>query len=773
MILCVFIALLFGTITFFKLKSNYVVQTVTAIKPLNRDSFYLRSFNFARKNFMQIITVVFSLFYILWFFSFKKNIDQISGLEESPLSGFETISTALIIWFTVASSSLILINGFFKIKFINNLVKWLCSIAFILAAIFVQYVHILWNKSNEINQLPPFVLIFYCIYIGLGIYCCILAWIKDSKLEKVSIKQLVIACALILGILIVSMPSWIPQLFFGKGNPQYHVQDLSADHRFVIYGAIITPFIIYFAFRNGTNDIRKSALLYISLVTMFNFSFNYTYESFAKPWDLPFHLCNMAMYILPICLIFNTKRLFYFTYFINVFGALLAILMPNYSENARILEEDIIYFWYNHYCAFGMPLLCVALGVFEKPKMKQMWFAIIGFTFYFVCMLILNTTFTAMGHDVDYFFLNSNYVVDKLGKWAENLFDIKTTLVVGGLSLEFHPIYQFLFYLVYVVLAFGMWYVYLLFFNIASSHKILYERKKKIKLDHYALLSQLNGRSVHEPMIENTGIKLTLSHFTKHYGNSTVYAVKDANLTVNGGEIFGFLGPNGAGKSTTIKCIVGIQTLTSGEINVCGYDVVKQPVDSKKIIGYVPDHYALYEKLTGQEYINFIADIYEVSKEDRTSRINYYVELFHLKDAFNHPIGTYSHGMKQKITIIAALIHNPKVWILDEPLTGLDPDSIYQVKECMKHHAEQGNIVMFSSHIIDVVENLCSRIVIIKKGHMMEPISIEEIHKTQSLEQFYLSSTIKDEIATTYDKGEIKVLVKKEKKERNLKKKQK
>ena len=166
-----------------------------------------------------------------------------------------------------------------------------------------------------------------------------------------------------------------------------------------------------------------------------------------------------------------------------------------------------------------------------------------------------------------------------------------------------------------------------------------------------------------------------------------------------------------------------------------------QAVEAKKVIGYVPDHYALYEKLTGREYINYIADLYGVSKEDRDVRIAKYIDLFELTQAFDNRMQTYSHGMKQKMTIIAALVHNPKVWILDEPLTGLDPQSIYQVKECMKLHASQGNIVFFSSHIIDVVEKLCTRIAIIRKGHIVYEADMATIEKEhpEGLESFYLS----------------------------------
>ncbi|MGM9899322.1 MAG: ABC transporter ATP-binding protein [Bacilli bacterium] len=247
-------------------------------------------------------------------------------------------------------------------------------------------------------------------------------------------------------------------------------------------------------------------------------------------------------------------------------------------------------------------------------------------------------------------------------------------------------------------------------------------------------------------MLETIPAHFKLNHFSKKYASSKVYAVNDANFEVFEGEIFGFLGPNGAGKSTIIKSVVGIQPITEGNIEICGFDVARQPVESKSCIGYVPDHYALYEKLTGREYINYIADIYEVPKEIRDERIQKYVELFELQNSIDSQIKTYSHGMKQKITIMSALVHNPKVWILDEPLTGLDPTSIYQVKECMKQHAAEGNIVFFSSHLIDIVEKLCSRIAIIKKGKIQCVKTLEEIEKSGiTLEEFYLQTISNNE----------------------------
>jgi len=364
----------------------------------------------------------------------------------------------------------------------------------------------------------------------------------------------------------------------------------------------------------------------------------------------------------------------------------------------------------------------------------------IGFAVYFVLMLVINAWFTNYNPEVDYFFLNSDFIAEKFGSWGQGLRAFVWTFKLGGLSFTFYPLYQFLFFLVYFAAAFGMWFIYELAYNVVSGWLDIAARKKVIKADRLALEVNLGGRNIEEPIHMENSSKLVLNNLTKRYGKSDVYAVKDVNLEVNGGEIYGFLGPNGAGKSTIIKSIVGIQPISGGSIEVCGYDISTQSVQAKRQIGFVPDHYALYERLTAREYINYIADLYEVSQADRDERLAEFIKLFEFEAAIDLPIKTYSHGMKQKVTIMSALIHNPKVWILDEPLTGLDPNSIYQVKECMKRHAEQGNIVFFSSHIIDVVERICDKIAIIRKGQIQ---CVRDVHQMEadgeSLEEFYMS----------------------------------
>jgi ABC-2 type transport system ATP-binding protein len=218
-----------------------------------------------------------------------------------------------------------------------------------------------------------------------------------------------------------------------------------------------------------------------------------------------------------------------------------------------------------------------------------------------------------------------------------------------------------------------------------------------------------------------------ISHLTKRYLGSSVNAVEDLSLELKPGEIFGFLGPNGAGKSTTIKCLVGLLPFDQGKIEICGTDIKENPIKAKSEIGYVPDNHAVFERLTGREYVNHIANLYHVSKEEREKRCELYLKMFNLEDSFDAQIKSYSHGMKQKISVIAQLIHNPKVWILDEPLMGLDPQAAYQLKQAMKNHAKEGNTVFFSSHILDVVQNLCDRVCIVNKGKMQGFYDLKEL----------------------------------------------
>ena len=229
----------------------------------------------------------------------------------------------------------------------------------------------------------------------------------------------------------------------------------------------------------------------------------------------------------------------------------------------------------------------------------------------------------------------------------------------------------------------------------------------------------------------------------KKYNKKADYTIEDINIVGNAGEIVGILGHNGAGKSTTIKCITGMHPYEEGTITICDFDLKTNPIDAKKNFGYVSDEFTLFEKMTGYEFINFMADIYKVSIEERKERIEFCQDMYQLGNSIYNLIASFSHGMKQKISIMGALIHNPKVFILDEPMVGLDPYTANQVKTFFKKHSEDGNLVLFSSHNLDVVEKLCDRVYIIDQGKILEEINIKDFKKKNKmdLEEYFLSIT--------------------------------
>lgn len=237
---------------------------------------------------------------------------------------------------------------------------------------------------------------------------------------------------------------------------------------------------------------------------------------------------------------------------------------------------------------------------------------------------------------------------------------------------------------------------------------------------------------------------IEINNLTKTYAGSPKPSVENLSLSVNDGEIFGFIGPNGAGKSTTIKCMTSIIGFNEGNVLVDGISLKERPDEAKRLIGYVSDDHVLYEGLTGIEYINFICDVFNVPSALREERLNRYLGLFALEGAIKNQISSYSHGMKQKLNIIGALIHEPRVWVLDEPMTGLDPKSAYNLKLLMREHADRGNCVFFSSHVLEVVEKICDRIGIIDEGHLITTCTINELkerNRDSSLEELFIKLT--------------------------------
>ena len=240
---------------------------------------------------------------------------------------------------------------------------------------------------------------------------------------------------------------------------------------------------------------------------------------------------------------------------------------------------------------------------------------------------------------------------------------------------------------------------------------------------------------------------IQLEHVSKTYGKSGKKALDDLTLTVPNGCVYGFLGPNGAGKTTAIRLITGVLKMDEGGILVDGVDVAKDPLAVKRRIGFVPDSQEMYERLTGREYINFMADIFDVSESERKERAEKYLKLFELEDAVGQRIQGYSRGMKQKLAVIGALIHNPSVWVLDEPMVGLDPRAAFLLKQEMRERADAGATVFFSTPVMEVAERLCDRVGIINHGKLIAEGRPEELRTGEhaaSLEELFLELTDTD-----------------------------
>ncbi len=237
---------------------------------------------------------------------------------------------------------------------------------------------------------------------------------------------------------------------------------------------------------------------------------------------------------------------------------------------------------------------------------------------------------------------------------------------------------------------------------------------------------------------------IELKNVSKTYAGS-VLAVDQLDLTIQDGEIFGFLGPNGAGKTTTIKMITGILKPDQGQILINGKDIQQEPLEVKKLFGFVPDDPNIFLRLKGIEYLNFMADIYNVNTEIRQERIENLSQRFDMRSALHDQIQSYSHGMRQKIMVMGVLIHEPPVWILDEPMTGLDPRSSFVLKEMMREHADENKTVFFSTHVLEVAEKVCDRVAIINKGTILFCGNMEEMRKQfksdESLEKMFLELT--------------------------------
>ncbi len=692
----------------------------------------------------RVLSILLFLVYLVRLFS-KDTIDQTFNLFltdiETPIDAaptwlFDQMMTFGIImlrWFTLLTISWIIVNSIYKLK----VLKWLISFIGLITVssnilLFDQHI-IAFQGTNEVTLRT----IQFAVETGLMAVITLLTIVSLIKnREKFNFKKdLLDSFMVVIGSLFALMPLTLLYNFFGNygDNPK----DFNTEHLFVIIIPVILMIIIY-RYMKSKSQIAKDALIaFLAIAGVFQY-FYMRREDLAA-W--PLHLCNTAVILIFFGTIFKIKSLFYFAYFANVLGAIGGIMLPNYEVD--FFSLTVIHFGYNHMYALIIPILGIALGTFDKPKLKSMYQAIAVFTVYFITVVFLNAWFNNYA-SVDYFFAYSDFLPEMFGA-VELQYQNIVSFEVGDLTFTFYWLFQLIYYLAFVFLMFVSWYVYDAAFNAVDANRKLRAKQKQMKMDYLDLLKSLGGRKLEDPMDEKGVNMIKIVNFSKRYGKSNKYAVRNFSLEVGPGEIFGFLGHNGAGKSTTIKSMVGIQSITEGEIFLDGYSIKTQPIEAKLRLGYVSDNHAVYEKLTGREYIHYVADLYRVPKELRDQRLEVLLEKLSLAHAIDQEVKSYSHGMKQKLVVIASLIHEPPIWILDEPLTGLDPTSAYQIKESMREHAAKGNIVFFSSHVIEVVEKICTKIAVINQGELMGVYEMEELQKKGiSLESLYMSGKKQD-----------------------------
>ena len=660
------------------------------------------------------------------------------GLDaaDALLPASEMTVIAFVYWFELLTVAMAILAPFFKKRELHDYMTFLAPLSVVASSLCLEQFFTVTVGTASLTNWRNILLMVELFLVATISFSEIFLLFRSRSLEG-GWRRLGTNVGFLLTYIIPFMPAWLPGVFLGALGDEPTGFNLA--HRLLLYLGIFILFYFYLAYRNKSFNERQFALIALSLSAFFNY-FSVDRSGLS---GLPLHLCNTAIVMMFITYVFRLKGLFYFTYLVNVLGALFAILMPN--TDSILTEPGTIIFWYNHLYAFALPILGVALAIFPKPNFKMVTKAIGVFTIYFVAIAFIdgwfnNAPFNTEGKLIDYFFLYSGFYVDKFS-FALPLYKIEWKILnsAGQTVILLRPVYQMTIYVIFIASMFLLWGIYAALFRVSADHKELARKKRALHEDHLRLLAELGDRPLSEPLNPEGKDMIKIEHFTKIYNGSTRKSADDINLEIHAGEVFGFIGHNGAGKSTTIKSLVGIQSITEGRIEVEGYDIARQPMEAKMHIGYVSDNHAVYEKLTGREYVNYVADLYRVSKADREARLDKYVKMFHLEEAIDREIKGYSHGMKQKIMVISALIHNPKVWVLDEPLTGLDPTSSYQIKQCMREHANEGNIVFFSSHIIEVVERICDRIAIISGGKICQYSTMDEIRASgKTLEEIYL-----------------------------------
>lgn len=646
-------------------------------------------------------------------------------------------------WFQIFlyfPSAFILIGlVFFKFKESKNLLYFIIAPILLLNACLLFNLNNAMCNTNTLNASTSLLTIEVALITSLMIIKVIDS-LFDGVKERFILKDNLLAIATFITITLLFTPSYslavlISPTFdiFGKSLVLQHANRLSTLHRVVIYLTILFSILYFAVFKNGSKEKKKMAVLLLAVCGINSFiishpmsdTFIHITTYFGRVTfnfkNLPLELYNIALILMPIAIIFNKQKLFDISYFIVLPIAIISTFFPKnaylhvFNHLGRSYLQTIL-------STSLLIILTSGYGLMKPSRLKKINKPILYFAGYFLVVIVLNSWLSnyVEGFKLDDLyngrvnFLNTNSpsMVSFLGdNFVKKLFSFNFVLTGGGYKLVFYYLYHIILFFIYIFIFFAMYFVEFGFSQIGNKHIILSQKIHGFKKD----------KNIEKKIQKNlnNNVALEISNLTKVYKGNNFASLTNLSLKLHRGDIVGLLGHNGAGKSTLIKCVVGQEEFQNGEVKAYGVDNVLYPKQFKTLVGYIPDHYILYEDLTGREFVNYIADLYGVDKETRRKNILHYLKLFNLIASFDSKIETYSFGMKQKLAIMSTLIHEPRIWLLDEPLTGLDPQSIYQIKKSIISHAAKGNVVLFSSHLIDLVEEVSNKIVILNKGKLI------------------------------------------------------
>ena len=567
----------------------------------------------------------------------------------------------------------------------------------------------LTSGVTDLQSVNVWMKVIVFVSLGLSLAIPLILFLLDRPKFDFKDKKFYISLLWILPMIAVTFPLQVFNLFFTVGDIKLTV--FSIPQYVWIILIVLVLYGLYELFNKKDQDTKYNAMIIISLGFVFQYMNYYTYDYWSYS-NLPLHLCNLGVFFIFFSLLFKNRKLFVFTHYVNTLGAAIAVLIPLSTVVNNILSYPTMNFIYHHSLLVMLPVLTVLIGVEKRPTRKEFVKISPYFFVLFWVVIIISSCLNFYDVNVNYFYAINDSVAQYVPFLAP-LRDIKWTIGICVI----YPVYQMVICLGFIGLAYACGFLFDYIYKIGDANALI----RKIKAEE----AEYKNRPVESRVKPKADCNVEIFKLQKTYKNG-FKALNGVSFNIKKGEIVGILGHNGAGKSTLIKCLTSVLDYEKGDIIVAGKDLKEDELYSKSVIGYVPDNHATYENLTGLEYINYVADMYGVSLEGREEKIAQYMKEFDLTAAASRQINAYSHGMKQKISLIAAIINEPKVLVLDEPIAGLDYQSAHNIKEFLKAYCKKGNSILFSSHIYDVVAEICDRVVLISGGKIVQESDIKD-----------------------------------------------